>query len=369
MAAFTDRTLHVLADMAGCPNRCHHCWLSHGPNKRMSVETLHWIVEEFKNWRRQGEPKSFCDLVKVQTWYREPDFAPNYRELYELEKELNGGTAERSELLSIWRLARDEGYAQWARDVSTDACQITFFGMEEVTDEFAGRRGAFHDNIVATERLLAVGIRPRWQLIFTTRILPELDDLVRLVRSMNLERRVRQVGGEFELFLNLPSPDGEAWNIEYLRPESDDVSRIPPYLVEKTKAHGTLPVADLLGRAERDLLPAMLEDALPCASYLHRLAFMVTPDLEVFSNVGDLMPWWSLGSLTGDGIEDIMRRFEHDDTPGMWAHFHIPVRELAGRYGQPESQKLYAESDLKTRLVREWASERWQEKALSCTEC
>ena len=87
-------------------------------------------MKQFRDWTRSGENEPFADPLTVQTWYREPDFAPNYRGLWELEKELSDkGAAVRFELLSIWRLARDESYAPWARDIGTEACQISFFGQ------------------------------------------------------------------------------------------------------------------------------------------------------------------------------------------------------------------------------------------------
>ena len=380
MPSFRTREIGVLVDMAGCPNRCRHCWLGCPPNRRVSEETLRWVIQQFKEWVYPGEQEPFANPLNAMTWYREPDFAPNYRELYELEKELNGGKSIRFELLSIWRLARDESYAKWARDVGisdkclgksvgegTQSCQITFFGMEKTTDYFTRRPGSFRDNLVATERLLEVGIKPRWQLFLTKLIIPELNDLVRLVESMNLEKRVRDIGGEFEIFIHAPGPDGEAWNIEHLRPDADVISQIPTYLVEKTKAHfGASSVEksprpplikgeETFGYAENDLLPRLLNDVQPYAWQPEHLAFMVTSDLDVFSNIAELTPWWRLGNLKTDGIGEIMRRFENDETEGMYAHFHIPILTLVDKYGQRDSRKIYKISDLKARLVRQWA--------------
>jgi hypothetical protein len=332
------------------------------------------VVQQFKEWVYPGEQEPFFNPVNAMTWYREPDFAPNYRELYELEKELSGCKATRFELLSIWRLARDESYAKWAYDVGvtdksigtsvdegTRSCQISFFGMEETTDYFTRRRGSFRDNLVATERLLEVGIKPRWQLFLTKLIIPELDDLLRLVDSMNLEKRVRDIDGEFDIFIHTPGPDGEAWNIEHLRPDVDVVSQIPNYLVEKTKAHsGASSVEETFGYAENDLIEQLLNDSQPYAWQPEHLAFMVTSDLDVFSNIAELTPWWKLGNLKTDGIGEIMRRFENDDTPGMYAHFHIPISTLADAYGQRDSRKIYKISDLKVRLIRQWAQCQWE---------
>ena len=376
MPKFWSRDISVLVDMAGCPNRCRHCWLGCPPNKLVSEETIRWAIQQFKEWVYPGEQEPFADPLTVNTWYREPDFAPNYRELYELEKELNEGKAIRFELLSIWRLARDKSYAKWARDVGntdkrpgtsmdegTQSCQISFFGMEKTTDYFTRRPGSFRDNIIATERLLEVGIKPRWQLFLTKPIIPELDDLLHLAESMNLEKRVNDIGGEFEIFIHAPGPVGEAWNIEHLRPDADVISQIPTYLVEKTKAHfGASSVKEAFGYAEDDLIPRLLDDSQPDASQPEHLAFMITSDLDVFSNIEELTHWWRLGNLKTDDVGDIMHRFENDDTPGMHAHFHVPVSTLADVYGQKGSRKIYKIGDMKERLVRQWAQSQWAER-------
>ncbi|HIE30358.1 TPA: hypothetical protein EYP66_24120 [Candidatus Poribacteria bacterium] len=62
-----------------------------------------------------------------------------------------------------------------------------------------------------------------------------------------------------------------------------------------------------------------------------------------------------MGNLKTDGIGEIMRRFENDETEGMYAHFHIPISTLVDTYGQRDSRKIYKISDLKSRLVRQWA--------------
>jgi len=175
---YSKQDIYVAVDGAGCPARCRHCWLGGGPNGSMSVDDIRSVFAEFRDWSDSCED---APPLRLMTWYREPDFAPHYRDLYALEGELSDGEQTRYDLLSIWRLARDESYAGWAREIGTEACQITFFGMEETTDWFVRRKGAFRDNLLATERCLAVGIRPRWQFFLTKRAIPELADFVDLV--------------------------------------------------------------------------------------------------------------------------------------------------------------------------------------------
>jgi hypothetical protein len=362
MPLFRSRRMAVALDMAGCPNRCRHCWLGNPPNRRVSEETLRRVVQRFREWARPGESTRFVEKLGVATWYREPDFAPNYRRLWELEQELSDeGEARRFELLSIWRLARDDSYAAWAREIGTKACQITFFGLEENTDYFCRRRGAFSDSLLATRRLLEAGIRPRWQLFLTERLVPELDAFVDLIRSSAKDPKgFPKPLGSFEVFIHGISPDGEGFGLEPLRPAVDVLSKIPPYLVEKTLQHcGQATLEACLGKAEADWLPELLEEDTSLAAYPETLAFMVTPELDVYSNLGEPMPWWCLGNLDEDGLDPIMQRYEQDEVPGLQAMFHVPVSELARAYGRPDSRLLYERDDLITRWLRMWCEERW----------
>lgn len=359
MPGFDSRNIAVLMDMAGCPNRCRHCWLGHPPNRRVPEDTLLWVVDQFRSWNRPGEQAPFAKPLTVMTWYREPDYAPNYRELWQLEKELSDpGAAARFELLSIWRLARDKDYARWARDIGTEVCQISFFGLEENTDYFTQRRGSFRDSLLATERLLEVGIRPRWQLFLTERLIAELDAFVALIHAMDLEKRVRLLGHEFEAFLHPIAPDGEAFYLEHLRPTADVLSCIPVYLAEKTEVYqDASTLQECLGKAEKDWIPELLEEHKPFAETPPTLAFMVTPELDVFSNLAEPMPWWKLGNLRTDGVGRIMQRFEDDEAPGLHVNFHVPVSELAQTYGRKDSQYLYTREDLILRWLRTWGED------------
>ena len=363
MPTFKSRRIAVTVDMAGCPNRCRHCWLGNPPNRRVTEETLRRVVTLFREWVRPGEARPFVESMCVMTWYREPDFAANYRHLWDVEQELSDpGEARRFELLSVWRLARDESYARWARDIGTEACQISFFGLEENTDYFSRRRGSFRDNLIATERLLEAGIRPRWQLFLTECVVPELNEFVALIKSMDLERRTRRLGHEFEVFVHTPAPDGEAFNIEHLRPSVEALRSIPDYLIEKTmQHHGATMIEECPGMAEQDLVGELERRDEPFATYPDTLAFMITPSLDVYSNIGEPMPWWRLGNLEVDGLDQIMHVYEHDGAPGLRVNFRVPVSQLARKYGRTDSRLLYTEGDLVLRWLHLRGAEQWQE--------
>ncbi len=355
MPSLRSRNTWVALDMAGCPNRCRHCWLGTLPNRQLDGEDLYRVVKLFREWIRPGESAPFFSNVEAMSWWREPDYAPDYRHLWELERELNGRNPTRFELLSGWRLAHDSGYARWAREVGTAACQLTLFGMEETNDWFVRRRGAFRDVLLATERLLEAGIRPRWQLFLTTRILPDLGALLALVERTGLRERTRSIGGEFQLFLHTPGPEGEGWYIEDLRPTVEDLAQVPAELLETSERYLGHP----LGEAESDLVSRWTdaEPSFPSVyDYPQNLGFYVTSEFDVFPNIG-LEPWWRLGNLYNDGLETIIANFEEDRVGGLRGMYHVGVAELARQYGRRESRLLYHPGDLKARWLHLWCQQ------------
>jgi hypothetical protein len=340
MPAISREHMGVAFDMEGCPNRCRHCYLGSGNEGTLSEEDVRWGVAQFRDYLARGSKP--IRKLSVSTWFREPDFRDDYRHLYDLEAELSDGAPSRYELLSVWRLARDDAYAKWARSVGPDTCQISFFGMRETSDWFYRRTGAFDDALAATERLLTVGMKPRWQILLTTKLLTDLRQLLALVDELNLRERVAALGAEFEIFMHPPGPDHEARRIEHLRPTADQLAELPSAILEPTRRHfGT----DVLWETEQVLYERILggdetvasEDSLP-----EVLWFLVCHNWEVFANVGTLEPWWRLGNLKVDPVASIIRTFEDARALGLHVQFHEPRAELAARYGDPQGQRVYS---------------------------
>ena len=340
--------LGVMADMAGCPNRCRHCWLGSHPNGNMTTDDFCGIAQQFKNWR--DEKGKGVGELGFFSWWREPDYRDDYRELWELEQALSSpGRAQRFELLSIWRLARDERYATWAATLPPKACQITFFGMEETTDWGMRRKGAFCDNILATERLLHVGMAPRWQLFLTRRCLGELDNFLRLMDKLELHKRCKEIGRKFEVFIGGMSPEGSGYELENLRVNEDGAKRIPRELIGMCREG-----VDLLGRPEHVLLDSLLCEDSPPNMDANMQSLSVNAGFDVYPNIAEPTAWWRLGNIKTDGIDAVMRAYLHETPPGMRANREVPVSVLARRYGDSSSTKLYHRDDLVCRFMHQW---------------
>ena len=340
--------LGVAVDMAGCPNRCRHCWLGSHRNGNTSVDEFKEIAEQFKNWR--DENGEGIRELGFFTWWREPDYRDDYRELWKLEQELSSsGRAQRVELLSTWRLARDETYAKWAATLEPKVCQVTFLGMGDNTDWGMRRKGAFREQLTATERCLAAGIAPRWQLFVTKRCLTELDGFLQLIHDHRLFERCAEMGRRFEVFIGGISPEGNGYDIDNLRLEEGDLRLIPKELLSISR-EGT----DLLGQPEYLLLAELMKCDAPPDMSVNFPCLAVNADYDVYPNLAEPTKWWLLGNLKIDGIDKIMINYRDEKTPGMRANCNIPIRDLAKAYGDPTSKNLYDRGDLISRFMHQW---------------
>ncbi|NLO49462.1 MAG: radical SAM protein [Clostridiales bacterium] len=345
---FDLSNLGVMVDMAGCPNRCRHCWLGSHRNGHLSVSAFRNISEQFRNWR--DENGMAIKELGFFSWWREPDYRSDYKELWRLEQELSSpGCAQRFELLSTWRLAHDKDYANWAAALEPKACQVTFFGMEDNTDWGMRRNGAFMDQLTATERCLSAGIVPRWQLFITKRCLNELDEFLRLIYDLNLFKRCKKIGRKFEVFIGGIAPEGNGYEIDGLRPDESDLNLIPKELLAVSREG-----LAMLGQSESKLLKELAESDTPPNIYVNSPCLAINADYDVYPNIAEPTEWWRLGNLKTDGIDRILKRYRDEATPGMSINRTLPTSVLAKTYGDPNSKKLYDKSDLITRFMHQW---------------
>jgi len=217
--------------------------------------------------------------------------------------------------------------------------------MEETNDWFYRRKGGFRDSLAATERLLDVGMKPRWQIFLTKKLLPEIDELLHLIGRLRLRERVQELGSEFQLFMHAPGPEGEGRKIEYLRPTLEEVASLPEGILEPSRKHFG---RKILWQTERELLKSILDEEIPPEDEKvvpDELWFHVTNNWDVFSNVGTLDGWWTLGNLRTDSVETIMRRFEQDEVLGLEVLLHYPPNRLAIEYGDQHGKKIYSSKE------------------------
>ena len=62
----------IAVDMCGCPNACRHCWLGRAGNRRLSVEDVRRVAEQFRCFLRPEEAGSAVGAMRVSAAFREP---------------------------------------------------------------------------------------------------------------------------------------------------------------------------------------------------------------------------------------------------------------------------------------------------------
>jgi hypothetical protein len=236
-------------------------------------------------------------------------------------------------------------------------CQITFFGMEKNTDWGTRRKGAFRDNLLAVERLLDSGIAPRWQLFITNRCLNELNEFTRMIYDLELHKRCESVGQKFEVFIGGISPEGNGYELEDVRINADGAARIPRGLTDICRED-----AELLGQPEYTLLDSLLYDDSPPNVSANIPSVSVNANFDVYPNIAEPTEWWCLGNLKTDGADAIIKAYRNKTTPGMRINQKMPISELARRYGNKYSSKLYRKDDLICRWLHQWGVDYMEER-------
>ena len=332
-----SQPLSLVVDMYGCPNRCRHCWLGHMPNRAVEEGADAWLVEYFK---------PYFDTIAYYSWLREPDFCDSYRERWARDNALSvNGSPERFELASFWRLVRDPEYVRFLKEVGTKKVQLTLFGLEEMTDKYIGRKGAFQEVIKATEILLENRIAPRWQAFITEENKDEVAALPGLIKTLDLEKRCRAFGEEFKFFVHAGSCDGENRKLYPVRIEK---SHIPPSLIQYYWQYN-----ELLTEAE---CCAELKDSsgheLPHNK--DQIVLNISNTFDVYFNFTHMTPAWRIGNLKTDPQEEIIRRIVEEDTPALNLARQITLGELVRLYGDPASGKAFTPGDYQGYLLNRY---------------
>lgn len=312
-------------DVAGCPNRCKHCWIGHFDNGNMTLDDLKSAANSFNDYTEE---------LEVYSWFREPDFMSNYKELWKIDNELSKNSPpKRFELLSFWRIIRDKEYVKWAYELGVRKCQLTFFGLEENTDYFIGRKGAFHELISSTEILIEHGIAPRWQTFVNKKNIDELHALIALSKSMKLDERCRDIGSEFKMFIHQGNCEGENEKLYDIRITDEDSINIPiEYQFD-------------LGESESKLYNELISDTSTENIVSDSPVLFITSNLDVYPNYSQISPWWHLGNMRRDGLDKVLNNYIENKSLAQNLRSTVPICEMVKSCGNPNSKRLFDKDD------------------------
>lgn len=353
--------MHVCLDMAGCPNRCKHCWLGEAPNGHMAVDELEWAAKQFR---------PFTDCLEIFDWYREPDFRKDYKELWELCGRLSDKHTEHFELVSVWRLVRDEAYVQWLSSLGLKTAQLTVFGDEETTDYYTGRKGAYRDILKAIDILLENQISIRLQTFLNRDNIAQLPHVEKLIRTLELEKRCASFGGRFAFFLHQGSCDGENEKLYDVRVTPDDIPNIPPLLAAYTLQHfHKSHLGEVFGKTEQSLYEELREDRSTASYSSARPVFYIDKDFYVYPNITTPAPHWCLGNLKTGGVRAVLENYAENRSPAQHARLTVPLGDMVQSQGDGNSRRLFTKDDYIVYILNRYCRQLPMPESRACRSC
>lgn len=331
------KEITVCLDMYGCPNRCRHCWLGATPNGNMEVSEIKFAAEKFR---------PFTDCMQIYSWYREPDYKNNYKELYSLCSQFSDKPIEHYELASFWRLVRDEEYVKWLSSHELKKVQLTVFGSEETTDYYIGRKGAYREILEAIEILIDNKISPRIQTFINKNNIDELPYVEDLIKRLDLADRCRKFGGEFSFFLHQGSCDGENENMYDVWVTPDDLEKIPSLLKNYTLRHfGKKNIMDVFGKTEQSWYEELITDHSTASYVSDSPVFYIDRDFNVYPNISSPARHWCLGNLKTDGVEKVLENYVQSNSIAQHVRLTAELCDIVKAQGDKTSKRLFGKDD------------------------
>ena len=329
-----NKSLTLAVDMFGCPNRCKHCWIGHMSNRVMEENSDTWLVNYFR---------PYFNSITYYSWLREPDYCDNYAQRWTRDNKLSVNSQPiRFELASFWRIVRDPQYVTFLKEVGVKKVQLTFFGMEEMTDKYTGRRGAFKELLEATEILIANQIAPRWQAFINEENKNEIVQLLSLIETLELQKRCQVFKEDFKFFVHSGSCDGENRKLYDIRIEKDNIPEaLIPYYLNYDKVI-----------TERECCSLLMSDTSNVVYHNEdEIVLYISNQYDAYFNFTHMSEAWKIGNLKTDNHDEIIHKIVAEDIPALHLARSITVKELVEQYGNKSSNRAFFIDDYKGYLL------------------
>ncbi len=331
------KKLNLCVDMYGCPNRCKHCWIGHLKNTTMDYSADEYIVDYFK---------PYFDEIAFYSWFREPDFVNEYEARWEKDNQLSVNTApQRFELASFYRLCRDKKYVNFLKRVGTEKVQLTLFGMEELTDKYVGRKGAFKEIITAASILMDNGIAVRYQVFINKENKDDILSLLKYLQQLHKDKGYEAKGMPFEFFVHEGTCDGENKKLYDIRIEKQD---IPQELIKYYLAYYEL-------YSEQECCEILKDDL---SNYVYHnedeMTLYITANYDVYYNFENISENWKVGNIKEEASENLVAKLINEDTFALNEARKITLSKLVELYGNFKSQRVFSLNDYKAYLLNSY---------------
>ncbi len=334
MAKIFNNKISLSFDIYGCPNMCKNCWIGHPKHNKMNVNE---VISTFSNIKNEQNSKKYYNakIEYIDVGFREPHYGDDYKKLYNRVDEVNNCVLEvdsKFELISLWRLGNDSNYIKWIRERGIKRAQLKVFGLEKTNDFFYGKKGAHQELINGTNILLENGIVPRWQVYLNKMGINELRGVLELTKVLNVEKRVQELGENFNIKGAPYDSTGAGYDNNKFRIEKKDLVKIPSEIIN---------IASL--KTEKELIKKIINnDDKTVMPNNHNLWFYITSNWDVYPNFMGIAPWWKLGNLKSNSWKSILNTYVENNNKGLRIMNEITTKELIQKCGDKNSEKIFS---------------------------
>lgn len=328
--------------MIGCNQNCNHCYA--GGGRRQYLRSLDELMRIYSTFSTAARGKVIIDLGYL---IHEITLHPELTDIIKWLKSIDdSGKLNHNLVTNGSGLVARSGLLEELIRLGITSLQLTLYGIGDVHDNFAGRRGAYQDIINVSRAGKEMGLIIIWNIHLHRGMKSQINDLIELAEDTGLNRS--------DVNWTISAPIGLARGIQDRRLRLDDLTDYPDIITD-LKRMRILPESEIVSSimSEQHDEAATSEER----SVLPEPLFVVMADGKVHLFFEGYDDYSCLGALDVDTAEGIISKYENDDTPCQRVEKNISVKELAGKYRDPKGELLY----YRTNLIGFWRRLYWEQ--------
>jgi len=263
--------------------------------------------------------------------------------------------------------------------------QLTLLGLGEEHDYYAGRRGAFEDLEKTADAALAAGLGLTWVYIMHgynvasiesmaawarkkgSGTWPNQEKLLEQMSEEEIDQLIEGTGIDFRSRKNTPKKSESTLpkfreSTFLVKPQGS--GRFLPRVRAgdlKSCPNALKPNCDWCGAScetEKDLLDILKNEKRVVGCHEARkslpkenVQLTMLRNGDVYPTCYEEHPVFLLGNLHQNSLEEILERYESNDSPALHARRNIGLKSLAEQYGKPECDELHTGCSICRTLV------------------
>lgn len=180
-------------------------------------------------------------------------------------------------------------------------------------------------------------IEPRWQIFINQENKDEIIKVINLGKGMNVK----------EIFVHEGSCDGNNKNLYNIRINNEIPNEVVPYYLDYNERLTEKECTEILKKDETHFVPSFENDDI---------VINITSDFNAYFNYTNPSHKWLIGNILKDPFEGIVKKILNNDVEAINIAKKITLKELALKYGDINSNKVFSLDDYKMYLLNEHLS-------------